>query len=206
MKGKYLYELLVRHSNVVSLDSRKNFKNEIRTVKEAFRLLDSLRVSLDDLPKGHNRNVRLALLTRFTNHLFSQVILTERGLILDAINCARSATETTAFYWLVCLAPDKASEYDQDKSPRPVEVRKELEKLGVDVEDLKQRYQSESTAAHVGNPTDNWQINWLNDKDGLLLVGGGSNPKMQQLLLERVFFSALTFFKYDPLFDIQSFE
>ncbi len=202
MKGKYGFDLLNRHSNHLMQESRRNYKKEMKTVKEAFRRLDSLRVTIDDLPKGHLRNVKLALLTRFTNHLFATTFLAERGLILDAINSVRSATETTAFYWLVCVAPENAKKYDEPESPRPVEIRKKLEELGVCVEELRDRYKYESIASHVGNPTDNWQIDWQNDKDGLLLVGGGSSPHLQSILLKQVFFSALLFFKHDPLFEI----
>lgn len=175
----------------------------MKTAKEAFRLIDSLWWPINDQPRGHIRNVKLALLTRFTNHLYAQTILTERGLVLDAINCARSATETTAFYWLVCVSPESAQHYDANESPRPIEIRKELEKRGVDISELRDRYRDESTAAHVGNPTDNWQIDWQNEKDGMLMVGGGPNPKLQSILLEQVFFSALTFFKHDPLYEIR---
>lgn len=202
MKGKYDFDLLNRHSNSLALESRRTFKREVIHVKEAFRLIDRLWAPINELPKGHLRNVKLALLARFTNHLFSQTILTERGLILDAINCARSVTETTAFYWLVCVAPEFATKYDAEKSPRPVEIRKELENLGIDIEELKDRYGSESTASHVGNPTDSWQIDWRNEKDGLLMVGGGRSPELQRILLSQVFFSALQFFKHDPLFEI----
>ncbi len=202
MKGKYGFDLLNRHSNSLMVETRKQFKEEVKMVKEAFRLLDSLREPINDLPKGHLRNVKLSLLTRFTNHLFAQTIMAERGLILDAINCARSATETTAFYWLVCVAPENAEKYDATHSPRPVEIRKELERLGVNVDDLRDQYQQESTASHVGNPTDNWQIDWLNDKDGLLMVGGGSSPELQSILLKQVLISAMRFFMHDPLFEI----
>lgn len=202
MKGKYQYDLLHRHSNALAISTRQKLKKEMRTAKEGFRLIDSLWWPINDLPRGHLRNVRLALLTRFTNHLFAQTILTERGLILDAINSARSATETTAFYWLVCVAPENAPQYDAQESPRPVEIRKELERRGIDISELRDRYQQESTAAHVGNPTDKWQMEWQNDKDGLLMVGGGPNLQLQSILLEQVFFSALTYFKHDPLYDV----
>lgn len=202
MKGKYQYNLLNRHSNALTIDTRKKLKKEMKTAKEAFRLIDSLWSPINDLPRGHLRNVKLALVARFTNHIFAQTILTERGLILDALNCARSATETTAFYWLVCVAPETAQQYDASESPRPVEIRKGLERRGIDISELRDRYQHESTAAHVGNPTDNWQIDWQNDKDGLLMVGGGPNLALQSILLEQVFFSAVTFFKHDPLYEI----
>ena len=35
-------------------------------------------------PKGHVRNVKMALTAQFTNHLFAHVLLAERGLLLDA--------------------------------------------------------------------------------------------------------------------------
>ncbi|MEQ8710157.1 MAG: hypothetical protein RIC36_14285 [Rhodospirillales bacterium] len=202
MKGKFAFDLLDRHSNSLRNETRKSFRKEMRTVKEGFRLIDSLWWELDRLPKSHIRNVKLALLCRFTNHLFSQTALAERGLILDAINCARSATETTAFYWLVCISPESASKYDSEKSPRPVEIRRELERLGVDILELRDRYDQESTVSHVGNRTDNWQIDWNTSPDGLLMIGGGSSPQLQSIILSQVFHSAWRFFLHDPLFEI----
>jgi antitoxin component HigA of HigAB toxin-antitoxin module len=191
MKGKYNFDLLVRHSNSLSLESRRIFKNEMKMVREGFRLLDSLWAGIHETQKGHYRNVRLALLARFTNHLLSQTTLAERGLLLDAINAARSATETTAFYWLICVSPDDAAKYDAEISPRPVEVRRDLEKRGVDVSDLREKYGLESTASHVGNRTDNWQINWISENNGLLMIGGGMVPDLQRILLKQVFSTRL---------------
>ena len=123
-------------------------------------------------------------------------------MILDAINSARSATETTAFYWLVCVDSENAKKYDAQSSPRPVEIRKTLEALGIDVSDLRGEYQAQSTASHVGNPTDNWQIDWKNEKDGLLMIGGGKSLDLQRMLLHDAWKSVLQFVKHDPSFDI----
>lgn len=202
MKGKFAFELLERHSNLLRNEARKSFRAEIRTVKEGFRLIDILWWELDKLPKSHIRNVKLALLCRFANHLLSQTFLAERGLILDSINCARSATETTAFYWLVCISPESASKYDAETSPRPVEIRRELERLGVDVLELRDRYSQESTVSHVGNRTDNWQIDWNSNPDGLLMIGGGSSSQLQSIILNQVFHSVMRFILHDPLFEV----
>jgi hypothetical protein len=131
MGKSYRLELLIRHSNETAMATRRNFKMQMDAVRKSFAFLDHHFRTLEADPKSLARNVKMVLTTRFTNHLFSSLLLCERGLILDAFNCSRTGIETTAFYWLVCLDPDSAPLYEQERSPPPVEVRKRLEVLGV---------------------------------------------------------------------------
>lgn len=204
--AKYGYDLLLRHSNDLALHSRRNFKKEMTKVREVFLALSRHFAMLLEKPKSHSNNVKLALTTRFANHLFSAVQLIERGLLLDAATCLRSATETTAFYWLVDSDPASASLYDAEKSPRPVEIRKKLEALGIDISDLRERYGIESGVGHVGNRSDNLQIAWESNRDGVLLYGGGAQPGSQKLMLEDVQMYLVNFFRADSTYEVKQSE
>lgn len=196
--GRYNYDLLYRHSNELALSTRRAFKKEAVTVKVSFGFLAQHFERLERQPKSHARNVRMALTARFTNHLFAHVLLAERALLLDAVNCARSATETTAFYWLVCKDPSAAGLYDAPESPRPVEIRKRLEALGVDVRDLRDQYGFESAVTHVGNRYDNLQISWEQERTGKLLIGGGGDASVRRAMLNELPRYIALFAMHDP--------
>jgi hypothetical protein len=197
MSKSYRLELLIRHSNETALAARRDFKTQMEAVRKSFAFLDYHFRTLESEPKSLFRNVKMVLTTRFTNHLFSTLLLCERGLILDAFNCSRSGIETTAFYWLVCLDPNSAVLYEQERSPPPVEVRKRLEALGVDVNEIRQLYSFESGIAHVGNKYDNLQIRWEEGANGKLMVGGGSNPPVQCSMLEAMPSAIARFIRHD---------
>ena len=112
-------------------------------------------------------------------------------------NSIRSGIEATAFYWLVCKDETTAGLYDAEKSPPPVEIRKKLEALGVDIETLHALYAVTSTIAHVGNPYDQIQIRWEQGSDGKLLIGGGRRPDIQKALLEDMLRAVLWFVRFD---------
>ena len=128
------------------------------------------------------------------------------GLGMVAFNCSRSALETTAFYWLVCHDEDAASLYDARKSPTPVDVRKRLEKLGVDIRVIRDLYSLESTIAHVGNPYDQLQIRWEQGSNGKLLIGGGSNSDVQKDMLRRISLAVFRFVKFEADYIVTNFE
>jgi hypothetical protein len=139
----------------------------------------------------------MMLTARFINHMFSQLLLTERGLLLDAFNCSRAAIETTGFYWLVLKDPSTAELYDSEKSLKPVEVRKRLEVLDIDITALRDLYGFQSEIAHVGNKTDGLQIFWESPRAGRLLIGGGGDRDVQRALLVGMVKSVFRFVKYD---------
>jgi hypothetical protein len=97
----------------------------------------------------------------------------------------------------VCKDETTASLYDAEKSPRPVDIRKRLEALGVDIETLHSLYDVTSTIAHVGNPYDQIQIRWEQGSDGKLLIGGGRSPDVQNALLEDMLRAVLWFVRFD---------
>jgi hypothetical protein len=197
MRKRYNFDLLLKHSNETALSTRRNHKPQMACVRSAFGFLDVHFHRLEQKPVGLVRNVKLALTARFTNHLFSMVQLCERGLVLDAFNCSRSGIETSAFYWLVCLDPQTAALYEAERSQPPVEVRKRLETLGVEVKELRELYSYESAIAHVGNKYDNLQIRWDEGASGKLMVGGGSVPLVQRAILETVPSTVARFVRHD---------
>ena len=196
--GRYHFDLLYRHSNELALSTRRTFKKEVATVKASFGFLAQRFDRLEREPKGHVRNVKMALTARFTNHLFAHVLLAERGLLLDAANCARSATETTAFYWLVCKDAAAAGLYDAEESPRPVEIRKRLEAVGINVGELREHYGFESAVSHVGNKYDNLQITWERERTGKLHVGGGGDANVPRAMLNELPRYIAMFAMHDP--------
>ncbi|MEK7245433.1 MAG: hypothetical protein AAB223_05385 [Pseudomonadota bacterium] len=197
MNKSYRFELLFKHSNETALNMRRTLKREMMEARKVFSFLDYHFQTLEKKPKSHLRNVKMALTARFINHLFAALLLIDRGLILDAFNCLRSALETTAFYWLVCRDEHAAPLYDAEKSLAPVEVRKRLEALGVDVRAIRDLYQLESTIAHVGNPYDQLQIRWEQGANGKLLIGGGPNSELQKPMLEEIIRTVFRFVKFE---------
>jgi len=201
-KWRYNFELIMRHSNVLALESRKNHKKRHSSARKTLSFLGQIIDEIGKEPQNHQRNVRMALATRFFNHLLSQMLLTERGLFLDASNSSRSATETTAFYWLVCLDPSASSLYDASSSPRPVEIRKRLEELNIDVSELRDIYSHQSEVAHVGNSYDNMQIRWGKNNNAELSVGGGADHEIEKKSLNAIAAFILIFLRYDPNYKV----
>jgi hypothetical protein len=195
--ARYSFDLLFRHSNQLATTTRQTLKHPLGQSRRLFAFLSNHFAALEREPRSLVRNVKLALTARFTNHMFSQLLLIERGLLLDAFNCSRASLEATAFYWLVCKDPTTAELYDGERSPKPVDVRRRLEQLGVDVSALRELYSFQSEIAHVGNKTDGLQISWDSVKDGRLLVGGGLEPVVQRAMLVGMVKSVFRFVKFD---------
>ena len=198
MDKAFNFELLFKHSNDVALTTRRTLKKEIGDARSVFNALGGHFNQLQKKPVSYDRNVKMALTARFINNRFSTLMLIERGLILDAFNCSRNAMEITAFYWLVCHDKSSASLYDGEKSPQPVEVRKKLESIGVDIMVIRDLYSLESSIAHVGNKYDNLQIKWDAGKNGELMIGGGCHHiDVQREMLVGITLSIFRFLKFD---------
>jgi hypothetical protein len=195
--NQYGFDLLFRHSNEVALTTRRILKQPVHEARKLFAFLGGHFHAIERDPPGLLRNVKLALTARFTNHLFSELMLIERGLLLDAFSCSRSALETTACYWLVLKDPATATFYDADRSLKPVEVRKRLAALGVDIGPLRELYSFQSEVAHVGNRTDSLQIKWEQGASGRLLIGGGGDQGVQRAMLVGMVKSVFRFVKHD---------
>lgn len=197
---RYSFDLLSKHSNQVAVDTRRVLRQPVGEARKLFAFLSKHFHEIENEPASLSRNVRLALTARFINHLFAQLTLVERGLLLDAFNCARSAVETTAFYWLVVKDPATAALYDAEQSPKPIEVRKRLEAIGVDVCPLREVYGLLSEVAHAGNKTDGLQIAWEKGRNGRLLVGGGGDLNVQRALLVSMIKAVFRFVQHDEIY------
>jgi len=207
MSKSYRFELLLRHSNETALGTRQVLKREILEARKVFGFLDQHFRTLEKEPTSLVRNVKMALTARFTNHLFSTLLLVERGLILDAFNGSRSALEATAFYWLVCNDESTAELYDADRSLQPVEVRKRLESIGVDVQAIRDLYSLESAIAHVGNRYDHLQIRWEEGANGKLLIGGGAADRnLQKAMLEGLIRAVFRFVKFERAYIVPDLD
>lgn len=206
-RKKYTYENLIRHSDSICMASRKSLRHDIDKIKGVFSFLDQHFSYLESLPKSLQKNVKMALSCRFINHLFSYLTLVERGLYFDAANCLRSVIEVIAMYRLVCVDEASACLYNDEKSPRPVEIRKKLESLGCDVTDIKDAYGTLSTISHVGNRNDSLHIDWIGTgQNGLLQVGGGQNTERQKQMLDDINRALLLFIRYEDQYEISCSE
>jgi hypothetical protein len=73
------------------------------------------------------------------------------GIILDSIACLKTAFEALQYVRLLSLDPKFSSSLmDVEKSLRPVEVRKHLERMGHNVELARKKYAMLSTFSHIG--------------------------------------------------------
>lgn len=197
MRNRYSFELLFRHSNELAFNTRRTLKKQITETRKIFTFLDQHFEALKQKDKTHANNIKIALTVRFINNMFSALFLIERGLFLDGFNSLRSGIEATAFYWLICKDEASALFYDAERSLQPVEVRKRLEVLGVDIRTIRELYSLTSTIAHVGNPYDQLQIRWGQESNGDLLIGRGSYPDVQKAMLEDILRAVFRFVKFE---------
>ncbi|MGB2442604.1 hypothetical protein [Planktomarina sp.] len=199
-KSRYQFAALERHSQALANETESKCAENRLAASNTISFLGSVFETVEQQPKSLFRNVRLMLIARFMNHLYSMFLLVERGLFLDAHACARAATESTAFYWMICIDQCYAEEYIKEQSPRPVEVRKELEKRGVDVKELKDIYSHQSEVVHVGNSSDQMQVRWHDLENGEIGIGGRSETELQRSAFNAIVASMVIFLRYDPDF------
>jgi hypothetical protein len=126
--SRYSLGRLLKHTEATRRSSAA-----LRTSTEAQALAGAFGGFADELEKRPPtlvKNVSLLLTCRFMNHVYSAMLLLEAGLTADALTCERSALETLAAFRLVSLDGSYAQKYHDGKFPKPVEVRKLLEKAG----------------------------------------------------------------------------
>ncbi|MGA1841622.1 MAG: hypothetical protein ACMUIU_13450 [bacterium] len=149
----------------------EKFMNEwIDAVDEFSKFYETLELT----PLTTLRNVKMLLSARFFNHVFSAFTLVEKGLIADAMVCERSSVETLAGYKLVCVAPEMAEKYNKGNFPKPVEVRKKLEKLGYqqEMENIRSVYKLASGITHLNRDHERFSLEWEKNRNGILFIGG----------------------------------
>ncbi len=171
---RYSFEKLLKHTEVIRADSKALILKNKKAWDEAVGSFSDYFQSLEDSPKSIDRNVKIVLATRFMNHLYSSFILSERGMISDAVTCERSAIEVLSAYKLLCVKPELAEKYNKGKFLKPYEVRDMLEKLGYPEENekIKGIYSSASGIVHVNRDHERFSMEWEKESSGVLFVGG----------------------------------
>lgn len=200
-KPRFQFAALEKHSRALVQETKTECAERRLAASETISFLGVVFETVEKQPKSLFRNVRLMLIARFMNHLYSMFLLVERGLFLDAQACARSATEATAFYWMICIDQNSAEDYDKKQSPRPVDVRKKLEAHGVDVSEIRDIYSYQSDVVHVGNSFDQMQVRWHGPENGEIAVGGRSDPALQRPAFNAIVAAMVIFLRYDPDFE-----
>jgi hypothetical protein len=171
-RPKYSLSTLQEHTKAIRTLTKRLVRKHRSTLDEALADFNSYFDDLEQQPPTLERNVKMLLACKFLNHIYSAIILTECGLVVDAVLCARNALETAAFHWLVRLDPAAATEYGSDEIPRPVVVRKRLEEFGVDVHGIRELYSMDSELTHVSRASERFNLEWQTSRDGLLRIGG----------------------------------
>jgi hypothetical protein len=129
--------------------------------------------------------------------VYSGLLLTESGLFSDAIICERSALETVAFHWLICLDPNAAIEYETDQAIQPVKVRLRLEKLGADVSQIRELYSLASGLTHVGRDSERFNNQLESEFKGVISFGGRASQIDQEHMFK--YLPALLYLFQKPL-------
>jgi hypothetical protein len=143
-------------SDLYDYASNKNFKKELDEVSHALSSVIMYRnkYQLEINERGEEDVVliaRMFVVCRFANSIYATLRLACMGMILDSIACLKTAFEALQYARLISLDPKFASNFmDVEKSLRPVEVRKHLERLGHDVELARKKYAMLSTFSHIG--------------------------------------------------------
>jgi len=178
--GKYGFDNLRKHSQAVRSDVSKIMDAKHEFIRLAFDNFDSYVSELQNQPVSASRNVKMMLACKLFNHVYAGMILAENGLIVDSALCGRNALETIAFYWLISVDANAIDEYLNNNIPRPVDVRKRLEKLGIDINQIKDLYARDSQATHVGRDGERFHTRWFNPSAGELFFGGAFLPNDQE--------------------------
>jgi hypothetical protein len=177
---KYAFENIRKHSKIISVDISKVLRENTGFIVKAFDDFDEYLMDLEKQSVSPARNVTMMLACKLFNHVYSAIVLAEYGLIVDSILCGRNALETVAFHWLMQIDENAVNEYLNNEIPRPVDVRKRLEKKGVDINQIRKLYASDSQVTHVGRDGERFHANWFDASRGDLLFGGAFLPKDQE--------------------------
>jgi len=194
---KYTFNNLRRHTESIRVQTSSTLQKMRPSIDQAFDDFDNYLSEVESQLPTLERNVRMTLACKLLNHVYSAFILTESGLIVDAVLCERNALETVAFHWLICLDPVASEEYEKNKAPRPVEVRRRLEQLGADVTHLRDIYAAGSETSHVGRKSERFHSKWESASKGKLLFGGDLAPEDQAEMFQ--FLLALLYLFCQPM-------
>jgi hypothetical protein len=187
LHSQYYFDLK-EFSDLAEYASSKNFGDDLKEASHALSCVVMYRnmYQLEVNKNGENDLVSVAKLfvtCRFENSTYAAMRLACMGLILDGIACLKTAFEALQYIRLISLEPDFASTFAAaNKSLRPVEVRKELESLGHDVELARSRYSMLSTFSHVGGTGETLTLEAV-PGNVTFKIGGYVDPKLQKRII-----------------------
>ena len=168
--------------------SEKNTKEEFYWIKNSISVLLMFHgFYLENIEDGAKEDspeiAQMMLLCRFTNAIYATTRLTMMGLILEAMGMLRMAIEALQLARLINIEPSFSKPYmDPNQALRPVEVRKELEKLGHDVSKARAQYATISATAHAGGLGESLLLEPLGEGIGFN-IGGYVDAGLQQKIL-----------------------
>jgi hypothetical protein len=193
----YSFSNLKKHTSAIRADSRCVFNINIEKIEEAFLFFDNFFKTIEQEEISLARNVKLVMATRFINHVYSALLLTESGMTADASICERSAIEVLAAYKLVNIDMEMLEKYETEQFPKPVKVREMLEKLGYksEAEQIQQIYTSLSGITHISRKHERFSLS--SEK---LMIGGCFDKKDVEHLSEFLPF-LLYWFAQKPISD-----
>lgn len=175
IRSRYTFSKMRRHSKEIRYKTTDIIDKNRIIIDKSFNEFDKFVASLENQEISLLRNANLILACKMLNHVYSAMMLAENGLMVDAILCERNAIETMAFYWLLCYDSSYAEKYNNGDIPKPVEVRKLLEKLGINVANLRNSYSITSQISHVSRESETFSSTWLSPNNWELNFGGRLN-------------------------------
>lgn len=177
-----------KFSDLCEYASSKNFGSEL---KEASHALACVIMYRNQYQLEVNRSgeedalliAKLFIVCRFANSIYAVMRLACMGLILDGIACLKTAFEALQYGRLISLKPGLASSFmDTERSLRPVQVRKQLQALGHDVELTRKQYSILSTFSHVGGTGETLTLEAI-EGNVAFKVGGYVDPGLQRRII-----------------------
>jgi hypothetical protein len=176
-------------SDLYDYASHKNFKSELDEASNGLSAVIMYRnlYQLDLNKTGEEDTVliaRMFIVCRFANSIYASLRLACMGMILDSIACLKTAFEALQYVRLISLDQKFASNFmDIEKSLRPVEVRKQLEKMGHDVERARKKYAMLSTFSHVGGTGETLILEDIGGNVAFK-IGGYLDPNLQRSIIQ----------------------
>jgi hypothetical protein len=175
-------------SDLAEYASGRNFRSELIEASHSLSCVISYRNryqhEIDE--RGEQDAVTVAkmfIVCRFANSIYATMRLACMGLILDGVACFKTAFEALQYGRLISLEPEQAPTFlDVEKSLRPVEVRRELEKLGHNVDIARTQYSMLSTFSHVGGTGETLTMEAI-EGNVAFKIGGYVDPVLQRRLI-----------------------
>ncbi len=183
-----IYFELKDYSGLAEYASSRNFGEHLEEASHALASVVMYRniYQLDVNKNGEDDAVSIAKLfiaCRFANSVYAAMRLACMGLILDGVACLKTAFEALQYVRLISLRPHFASTFmDSEKSLRPVEVRKQLELIGHDVELARKRYSMLSTFSHVGGTGETLTLETIAENVAFK-IGGYVDARLQKRII-----------------------